>query len=718
LKKYQDRFKYILVDEFQDTNYAQFQLVLKLAAARKNINVVGDDDQSIYKWRGASLSNILQFQTKFPESEKIVLTDNYRSSKAILDSAYKLIQNNNPDRLEQKEGIDKKLRCFVESSEKVDVHHFPDFIQESEFVAKQMKSIHDTQGVAYGNFAVLLRANQQAHPFIDELKAHSVPYQVKSPKGLFGLSEIKDIVCVLNVIANPYDDIALLRVLKMDIFDISMAEILDLLHNGKQNHLFSSLMPDSPTIPGIGSGLESAASLLSLLIEFSKKNSVGLVINEFLSQSGILENWVKSDKFEELENLNEFAKQVSKFSREHENNSVLDFVEYLNMLEEANSVLASEQFVDRDSVQILTTHGSKGLEFDYVFVVNAVKERFPSRRRSDVFTVPEELTKEIYPEGDYHIQEERRLFYVAMTRAKKKLFITYSDQYEGNKKWKVSPFVDDILDADNVEVFDHEATDDAIGRLKEFKEPAKQIFDLPPFKKKKLSYTQLDTFKLCPLKYNYRYLMNVPVPEFHASNFGFSVHETLNEFYSALKQGKAVDFNFMAELYEKNWIPHGYDSVEHEQERKSKGLDILREFVSHNDSPWVMPAFLERPFHLKVGEFMLNGRIDRIDKLADGTYEVIDYKTGSNKNENLKKSLQLSIYALACRDVLKLNVSKLSLYFLEANEKVSTTRSTVELDAVRQEIIQNIDTIKGSDFSPTPGFHCQFCDFKMICPAV
>lgn len=719
LKKYQNRYKYILIDEFQDTNYAQFQIVLKLAAGHKNICVVGDDDQSIYKWRGASLSNILQFETHFPESKKVVLNENYRSTGNILDSAYKLIQNNNPDRLEVKIGVNKRLKCNAEGNEKVEAHHFASFIEESTFVAQKIKEIRQKTGAEWNNFAILVRANQLTHPFIDELKYLDIPYQVRNPKGLFSLDEIKDLIAVLRVLANPYDNVAFLRVLKMETFSISMAEILDILTKNGNENIYDILKNLEATLPGIGDGKQNVYELISALIEYSKKEPVGLVINEFLNKSGYLNSLVKRERFEELENINEFAKQVGRFERETADSTVRDFVSYLNLLEEAYATFGGPEFEDRNSVQVLTVHGSKGLEFDYVFVVNMVKQRFPSNRRSEPFEVPEKLTKEIYPEGDFHLEEERRLFYVAITRARKQLFLTYSDTYEGNKKWSVSPFVEEILEENSERAcrVEHPAADDAIKRLREFKKPGKSIFELPEFKGTRLSYSQLDTFKMCPLKYNYRYLMKVPTAQAHAANFGNSVHKTLNDFYLALKQGQKVDLEFIQKLYEKNWIPYGYESKDHEMTRKTTGWEILKNYYEKNGDPWVIPAFLEQPFNIKIAEHWFMGRIDRIDKLADGTYEVIDYKTGAVKeSKEVDKDMQLSLYALACRDVLRLPVSKLSLYYLEDNQKISTTRDEKKLKALMEDVQGLIEQVKTSDFSPTPGFHCQFCDYKLICP--
>jgi DNA helicase-2/ATP-dependent DNA helicase PcrA len=214
-------------------------------------------------------------------------------------------------------------------------------------------------------------------------------------------------------------------------------------------------------------------------------------------------------------------------------------------------------------------------------------------------------------------------------------------------------------------------------------------------------------------------MLGVPVPQIHAANFGSTIHDTLKQTYQLLKKRQNVDLAVIESLYENNWIPYGYESKEHEEIRKKQGLEILKNFYNKNSDPWLIPAFLEQPFSIRVDDFNITGRIDRIDKLSDGTYEVIDYKTGRSKEKAyLKNDLQLSIYALACRDVLHIPVSKLSLYYLEDNERQSTTRSDSQIEDVKGEIQAFILDMQTSKFNPTPGFHCQFCDFRIICPAV
>ncbi|MFH1218233.1 MAG: ATP-dependent DNA helicase [Candidatus Peregrinibacteria bacterium] len=712
LEKYQKRFKYILVDEFQDTNYAQYKLLKLLAGDEGNIVVVGDDDQSIYKWRGASLSNILKFEEEYKDHKKVVLVENYRNSSSILDGAYSLIQNNNPDRLEVRAGIDKKLRCNQKEGGEIEIHHFPNFIVESTFAGEKIKELHEN-GVDFKDIAILVRNHKHALSFIDELRYLGIPYQVKNPKGLLAINEIKDLVSLAHFLSDPTDNVALLRIIKMEVFGIEMNIILNLIKKSKKADLFGLLNKESDK------RLTNIFEILEDLIGFSKKNSVGAVINEFMEKTGYLKYLMTNDFFEEVENINQFARQVMYFERENEDRSVLDFADFIDLLEQSDSPLPYEDFLERDSVQILSAHGAKGLEFDYVFIVSVVKERFPGRKWSETFEIPVELTREVFPEGDFKIQEERRLFYVAMTRARKGLFVSYSDKYEGDKNWKMSPFVQEVIDSGKAVITNHEETADAVEKLKTFKESAKPKLKLPPFNKKKISYSQVNTFEKCPLQYNFQYLLKVPAPPSHATSFGNSVHKTLNDFYQMLKDGEKVDFDVMKELYEKNWISLGYENATHKKTRKKRGEEILKQFYDDNSDPWVVPAHLERAFTLKVEDFMIKGRIDRIDRLSDGTYEVIDYKTGRIKSDfDIEKDLQMSVYALACRDVFGLDVSKYSVYFLEEGKKITGSRTEDKLEKEEKKLIKLYAKMKDSDFPAKPSVICNYCNYRPICPAV
>ncbi|MFA4890762.1 MAG: UvrD-helicase domain-containing protein [Candidatus Gracilibacteria bacterium] len=752
LKHYQERFKYIMVDEFQDTNYAQFKLLLMLAGEadgagraesghQQNVCVVGDDDQSIFRWRGASLSNILQFQKQFPEAKKIVLTENYRSTQNILDASHAFIKFNDPDRLEYREKIPKDLKSQENGkSLPIEAVHFENYADEIRFVVKKIKEhvkgdARDPGAPTYREIAVLVRANAHALPFAEELKKAGIPFQIKTPKGLLSLEEIKDVVALVRAISDFGDDVAWMRLLKMPIFGIGMSEILNILNNAKasNNHIGNILerFRDGDVLPGMESAITSFLNLMGKVVEYSKNHAASEVIGYFLTESGYLN--ALSEKFDlehqqKMENLTGFSKIVWQFEKVNEDNSVVGFAGFLRSVEESGIPLAEESesaASDFDAVQILTAHGAKGLEFDTVFVVNLVNGRFPILNKKDPLHIPIELTKEIFPEGDFHIEEERRLFYVALTRAKKKLILTYSDKYSGPKKWKRSQFLDEIAESKLItEVKGDSFAVDGLAAGGPAAKTAMPISTAPKdwVLKKQLSYSQIDTFKTCPLKYGYRYVLNVPTPPHHAANFGSSVHETLKDFYRVLMTDeRRATLNLLKDLYESHWIKGGYENKEHEKTRKERGVKMLEGFYNDNSNPWIIPAFIEKDFNLKIGEYMLTGRIDRIDKLPDGSYEVIDYKTGRGSEQLSKENkLQLYLYALACRDVLSVNVSKLSLYYLEDGRKLSMTMSKGydELDSVREDVLAYVQQMKESDFAPTPGFQCQFCDYRLICPAV
>lgn len=722
LQKYQNRFKYIMVDEFQDTNFAQSKMVHLLAASHKNIVVVGDDDQSIYKWRGASLSNILEFEKKYPDTKKVVLVENYRSKQEILDLSYGVIQNNNPYRLEAEEGLDKKLRAFHgQSNKKIQLFKAKTYHDEVEAVVNEIQKLIDG-GASYSDVAILARTNAHLRNFVLEMGRRGIPFQISQLQGFFQTGVVKDLTALISFLINPFNDVALMRVLSFPGFGVDAELVLGKAHQAKQkqNFLWSiiSQKDDQQTIPGMGEKeLDAAVELLRGLIGFSKRNSIGMVMNEFLVKTGYLrklaEN-VSADNEDVIARIKRFSEIVADYEAEQDGENMKDFLEFLGLLEESGSISA-DKTVDSNAVNLLTIHSSKGLEFPYVFVVSLVQNRFPSVNRRDPFDIPEELVEEQLPhDKNIHKMEERRLFYVACTRAKNQLYLSYSEKYEGSRKWKPSIFMLESMETGLVEEIEVDSGGDLI-QVKtkiQFEEVVKGKFPT------KASFSQLSSFERCPQQYRFRYLLRLPSPNSHAANFGSSLHNTLNAFYEALQRGEQVDLNFLLSLYERYWISSGYESMAHHNARKKKGAEILTEFYEVNSKPFKVPAFLERGFTLKMDKANITGRIDRIDQLEDGTYEIIDYKTGTFKRgAKLDKDLQLTLYALAAKDLFKIPVSKLSLYFLDGNEKISTERTDEQLENCRDEVNAMIQEMHDSKFEPSPGFTCQYCEYRLICDA-
>lgn len=727
LRHLQKKYQYLLVDEYQDTNIAQNHIVDQLAAGHKNLMVVGDDDQSIYKFRGAAISNILQFEEKYPDLKKVVLTQNYRSNQAILDFAYTSIQKNNPDRLEVKANIEKRLTGqSAGDDQSVNIVHSTTLDQEVEYV---LEKIRETD-VSLSEIAILCRANRYALPFVEAFKQHNIPYQFLSEKGLYGKEEVRDLIALLRVLSNPTDDMSLLRVLKMGWFHLPMLQIVEALQSAKRGYrsLWKEIAKQAD--------MQVVYRLLSELMDYSKNHTAGETLYQFTQQVDLYKNLLAKHTIEaeeQIVNIATFFQKIHRFEQESEEKSVIDFVRYLDLAEEAGENPAAKFDLEGvDGIQISTIHGAKGLEYDTVFVPSLVTRRFPADNRSHGIDLPEELIQELPTEGDFHVEEERRLFYVAVTRAKNKLHLLHSDFYSSStaqnpRAKKCSLFLSEI--ADEVNVTWIERSSEGVERFLKPEPQVAQPVEQGSEPIARFSHSQLNTFNTCPRQYHYRYLLKIPTPMNGAASFGSAMHNTLQAFYQLVEQSKQatlfqeyeedLSLEKLLSIYENKWIDVGFESPQHREALKKRGAEILETFYGHFKEGVPNIVYLEKGFKLKVGGYTLTGRIDRADRLPDGTLEIIDYKTGRAKTQKqVDNDQQLMIYALAAKECFGQPASKLTLYFLDEDVKISTEPDEKKLDKLKEKVVKTADKINSSDFTPTPGpFACKFCPFNKICDA-
>jgi len=730
LQKYQKQFQYILVDEFQDTNYAQYDLIKMLAALKNNLTVVGDDDQSIYKFRGASVSNILEFKKDFKQAQDIILVENYRSGQNILDLAHDFIILNNPNRLEAKLKINKNLKSQKKNASLIKHLHFKSQEEEADGVIQQILKIKSgetsTSRLLWNDFAILIRANNQADLFMPYLERAEIPYQFLASKGLFSKPIVLDLLAYLRMLDNYHESRALYRVLNFAIFKFSYEDIINLLNyaHRKNISLYESLkITPSTTINRVLGLIEKHTQLI-------KEKTVGQVLLAFLEDSGYLKNITKKDNQRSREQvlyLNQFYKYIQKFEQSTNDRSVHNFISEINLHEEAGEEGSLQPDFEEgpETVKILTVHSAKGLEFKYVFMVNLVDKRFPATAKSDPISIPEELTKEIIPEGDIHLQEERRLFYVAITRAKEGLFLTSAEDYGGARKKKLSRF---LIEAGLATEKKPEPT----GKIEfENKKTVRNAYTRSqPKIDHKFSFTQLKVFETCPWQYYLAHILHVPVPGKASLSFGKTMHHTLYEFFRRLKEKdemqqtdlfdkKAVETRYIAsiqdllQIYEESWIDDWYYSKKNKEEYYKKGKEICKEFYKLHEKNWPKVKYLEKGFNLKIKDYIIKGAIDRIDMIGDKV-EIIDYKTGKFPKE--KKDIeQLLLYALALKEIFKQTPNKITYYYLEENKPLSFEIEEKELIKVQEWVLSWIEKIIKSDFTATPGFHCKYCDFCSIC---
>ena len=458
--------------------------------------------------------------------------------------------------------------------------------------------------------------------------------------------------------------------------------------------------------------------------------SAGEILYEFLQEMGMYENILQNEEDTKAKNIARFFEKIKGYENENPNAKFNEVIDYINLLNEVGEspTVNDEAWQENDAINILTVHSSKGLEFPVVFLVNLVNERFPSRNRSEDLPIPNELIKENLPSGDFHLQEERRLFYVGMTRAKERLFLTAGDYYgDGKRKKKISPFVMEALgDMINKHSLANEVGNQAT-IIKQYQkinyQNSKQkspITNHQSLKVDYLSVSQIEAFKTCPMHYKLKYIYKLPTPPSASISFGISIHETLRNYFLSKRD--------ILKIYKENFIEEGYLNKKHKQEFFEKGKIYLQGFVEN-----AMPAgrqgydakiktiALEQKFKIKFqNNLTVGGTIDRVDKLSKGRLEIIDYKTGASipVQKEVDKDMQLSVYAMAVSEMYKVKPEdiKLSLYYLDTQEKITTSRTAKDLEKVKEEILKIRDEIENSDFKCSNSYFCQQgCEFKMFC---
>jgi len=770
LKLLQAQYKYILVDEFQDVNWAQYQLTQMIVGDHGQLTVVGDDDQSIYAFRGASVSNILRFKNDYPKAKEIVLTENYRSEQAILDLAYKLIQNNNPDRLEVKLKIDKKLTAcchpdrpaqggeaegsldYAQDDKQVIHIHQATLDQEVNGVIEEIQKIKISDPEAtWDNFAILVRANNHATPFINRLQAYKIPYEFLASDGLYRQPIVLDCVNFLKLVDNYHESTAIFRLLNAPFWSFEASDLQKLtLHAKKKTTSFYDLLKQAQILDLSKNGLEIATKLVSLIqtsSQSAKTEKTSVLLYKFLQDSGYLtylaheENQGNTQIIRQIYQLKQFFDNIQ--ARENanpEHANVQAFLDYYQMILESGDKGELYRPTDTpDSVNILTIHGAKGLEFKYVFVVNLVEDRFPTRKRSDGIEIPLELIKEQLPEGDEHIEEERRLFYVAITRAKKRIYLTSAGDYGGSREKKISRFLAELDFVVTEKIPKEKLTKNLaeINTTTETTDPQAN-YPLPDV----FSFSQIKAYDNCPYQYKLANILKLPTKGSGIFSFGQSLHSTLQKFYqqaqelnqseqSSLfgpvktnKKEKTIvpTLEELLKIYRAEWICDWYKDKWQKDTYFKKGKEILETFYQDNEtSVWTIPITLEGWFKIKVGDNLLHGRIDRIDKLQDGSLEIIDYKTGQSKEKlTAEDKEQLLIYQMATSQLPEYknlgSVQKLTFYYLNDNIKLTFLGTDKEIAKIQEKIINIINKIYAREFTATPSEHvCKHCDFNDIC---
>ena len=405
LAYYQNKFKYIMIDEYQDTNYCQYRLVSLLAKQHHNLCVVGDDDQSIYSWRGADIGNILNFEKDFPDTKVIKLEQNYRSTQTILDAANAVIKNNFGRK-------SKKLWTENETGGSIQFYNAMDEWGEANFISSEIKQLQEAYGKKLNEFAVLYRTNAQSRVIEEAFMSHGIPYRIIGGFKFYDRKEVKDVIAYLRLVQNPNEDVSLKRVINIPKRGIGNTTLEAIQSYARQNDdsMFGALLSIND-IGGVSkkalSNINEFVKLISGLMAAAEMKKPSEVLKELLDKSGYIDSLQKEgdeDSLTRAENIRELLSATLEFESKNPEANLQQFLEQMALMSDIDNLET-----EAEAVVLMTLHSAKGLEFPIVFMSGMEEGVFPSQRS--------------YFEEN-QMEEERRLMYVGITRARESLYLT------------------------------------------------------------------------------------------------------------------------------------------------------------------------------------------------------------------------------------------------------------------------------------------------------
>ena len=640
----------------------------------------------------------------------MALTENYRSTPNILRVATQAIGMNEIS----PEFPKKILQPNKSEGERIRIVELETPEGEATWVADELERLHKA-GLRWGHFAVLYRLHAHRDFLVEELSARKIPF----------------VIAKLSILDHPL--VPAWRFAPEDL--VRLAERSAKKRGRSLHDLLQAPQGVLPFDPS-----PSATEELLEFLENQRKTLKRRTAREIIA--GLVE-WLEVPQRagpHGRKYVNQLFQFIKDWEPKSETRGLPEFLEYLDYFEQAGGILSLEDDAPGDAVQLMTVHGAKGLEFPHVFLLRVNSNAFPARERSPLFEFPVRLMKEELPQGDFHIQEERRLFYVALTRAEDRLTITTVTE----KRNKVPVFIEDLVMepavkrrdllqlAPKVKKQEHAAGSDnkaASAELFPSGEELPRIFSRmatwaeqyrpPTAEPLKLSSSAIENYRKCPQQYAFGYLWSLKEGPRATLSFGSVMHTTIKRFVEQLKKGVKLPFEEVQRIYETEWSSAGYEDDYQEAEYKKDGLEQLRTFYASMLAAPPDILHQENGFELPLeNDVILTGRMDQVNALGRNDVEIVDYKTGKPKKDaDARKSLQLSIYALAAKEIFEWNPVRLVFHYLQNNETQVTTRDARQIDQAEKIIQETAADIRAKEFPQKPGFSCRGCAYKLICPA-
>lgn len=748
LAEERERAHFIVVDEFQDANFAQIEILAALAGEPANVFGVGDPDQGIYRFRGASSAAFQLFRQHFPQTKVVVLGKNRRSVTPILQCAFALVDKNpavfpsngagpgvtgpggilyrrsplDSARDEEAGATGKQLLASP-----VETISFAGKTAEAPDAVRIIEETRRHSRCKWKDFAVLYRSHGHRDDVARELAEREIPFWIEN-MDVSDTPEVRDLFACVSAVADMGDDANLFRVAALPKFDVNPEELRSALRQiAKDSREGEEPVPLSSVLGGVKGGrevLECTRCAREAVVQTSASahKTFVLIAKQFGLDAGspVLQA--------ALNFVSAWEKKATT-----KKGDLAEWTEYIGYFYEAGGTIPLASQENEDAVRLMSAHGAKGLEFQHVFILRSTSGSFPCGYRETLVEFPAELrgpgSATEVDDKTLHEQEERRLFYVAMTRAKDTLRI-YGKQGIGKDKTPAG-FMRELIGNASLRPWlrsrEAYASQPGLIELAASADPTQlESSRLPAWLKlpaiagldARLSATAVETYETCPLQFKFEREWKLSRQIHAAMQYGAAMHRVLRTYYDARRLGRPKTDAELLQLFTDDLGEAGIQDDYQRVLYLNQGLEQLKEFLKGARATATEVLHTEEWFDVEIGGSKLTGRIDRIDRVPDGSVVVVDYKTGKARSQDdADDSLQLSIYAMAAQEKWGYRVSGLAFHNLEGNVAVISKRGEFDLEEARGRVAAVARGISEGNFKPKPDYHCNFCAFRGLCPA-
>ncbi len=708
------RYRYVMVDEFQDTDHSQSLVLERLVPPPYNLVVVADDDQSIYRFRGASLANIVRFQRLFPDARPHELGRNYRCPPRVVDASAAFVALCAPRQA-------KRLSSAKADGPNVRIVTAPDLISEAAWIAGECRRLVFDEQVLPVDVAVLARAKYQLEPIAHALSNVGLPYDLRGGGNFFSRDEVKDVLAFLRAAVDPTDDLALIRLWRLPRYALSTPSRARLWAALRQagRHVIDATDEDLSVLAD-DEERERFVSLLTIdVLEFAAKAHIAeaqtLVASmlERTAHVGVLARNSPLERLQAAANLRQFMDLVATFVGDHPGAGVSELLAFLDLAADAG-VGEADAGIDLEGIRLSSAHSAKGLQFRHVFIASAADRRFPIQARARPLELPAQLVEEDLGAANPY-DEERRLFYVAMTRASESLSITYAQSYYEGARAPSQPsrFIVDLRR--DVPGLLEELTADAVvlPPVRPRMTPSARPREEP------LTITQLLAFSDCPRRFQYAHELRLPRLPSRAPLLGTLIHEALKQASLRRIQGRDVTSADLRDFLDAAWGAQRFDKLAwadlHDEAARMLGTYV--EGDAWRDAT-IIDA--ERDFTVELVGHAFRGRFDRVERRADRLV-IIDYKTGRSATaDELRVDRQFGFYRLVAERLYDTTDIDLEAHYLGSGNVMAVEKSAEQLDRDSKwvyAVTKGIAEARArNEFIPRPSdYNCPPCPFRIVC---